>query len=189
MSIGIEGGRGQQDVVGPGCSWQNLSPKKSRNFRISIKGGGSFSNYWAWVIPKEPNAWGKGKGGEVDQNDSHRQQILGKNQYRQHNGWKSVPASIAGCHLQAGHCDILRTKPKGGVHGNQQLRGCGRWQPRQNVASVARKLSCMAMCLKVASVPWTIDDLATATWLTCQKLKYKIRETDRDVLMKQWLKK
>lgn len=115
------------------------------------------------MIPKELDAWGKGKEeGEVEQNDSHWQQVVRKNQYRQHNGWKSVPASIAACHLQAGHCDILRTKPKGGVHGNQQLQACGRWQPGQNETSVAKELSCEAMRLKVASVPWTIDDLATA---------------------------
>lgn len=94
---------------------------------------------------------------------THWQQIIGKNQYRQHTGLKSVPASTAGCHLQAGHCDILRTKPKGGVHGNQQLRGSGRWQLGQNATSFAKELSYKAMHLSVASAPRTIDDSATAS--------------------------
>lgn len=66
-----------------------------------------------------------GKAGERRERESSKQLLLstnnGENQYRLHNVRESVPASIAGCHLQAGHCDILRMKPEGGVHGNQQL--------------------------------------------------------------------
>lgn len=113
----------------------------------------------------------------------------GKNQYRQHTGWKSVPASTAGCHLQAGHCDILRMKPRGGVHGNQWLQDSGIQQPGQKVTGVAKEPSCIAVYLRVASAPQTVEDLATAFWSTCQKLKYKIRETENDTLMKQWFKK
>lgn len=96
---------------------------------------------------------------------------------------------MVACYLQAGHCDILRTKLQGSVHGNQQLQDCGIWQPGQKGTRVTKQLSGTAVCLWVASVPRTIDDLATAFWLTCQKLKYKIKETDTDVLMKQWFKK
>lgn len=42
---GLGDGGSRQDTEGPGRSWQNLSPEKPKNFRISLKGGTSFSNY------------------------------------------------------------------------------------------------------------------------------------------------
>lgn len=79
-----------------------------------------------------------------------------------------MPASPVGCHLQAGHCDILRTKPQGSVHGNQQLWDSVIRQPGAERKPMSPNSSHARQCLWVTRVLQTIHDLATASWLTSE---------------------